>query len=202
MNPVRRVRSDGCHGSTSAPPVTTFPPSRDLSTPIAGLILLAGTIVFLSFAPGAYSILKALHVLFAVLWVGGGILIITLAIAAERTKNDDALFAVARQAEWAANRIFVPSSFAVLGFGIATAVQGSSDWGEFWLVFGLVAWAISAFIGIVFLTPRAKRLGAVTPDRYGDPEVKRQVKEIMAIARFDSAILLLVVLDMAAKPFL
>lgn len=198
---VRAARLDTGMETTDARPVSASE-GRSLATPLAGILLLAGVIVFLSFAPGAYNILKALHVLFAVLWVGGGILIIALAIAAQRANDDDALFTVARQAEWAANRIFVPSSFAVLGFGIAAGVNAGWDFGSFWLVAGLIGWALSAFVGIVLITPRVKRLGAVTPDRYSDPEVRRRVVEIMTIARFDSVILLLVVLDMAAKPFL
>ncbi|HEY7198362.1 MAG TPA: DUF2269 family protein [Gaiellaceae bacterium] len=174
----------------------------DRITPIAGLLFLAGVIVFLSFAPGGYTVLKTFHVFFAVLWVGGGVLLTFLALGAQRAKDDEALFSIARHAEWAANRIFVPSSFAVLGFGIATAVKGSLDWGDFWIIFGLIGWALSAFIGIALITPRAKQLGAVTPDRYDDPEVRRRVVEIMTIARFDSVLLLLIVLDMAAKPFL
>ena len=74
---------------------------------------------------------------------------------------------------------------------------------ERWIIIGLVGRSASAFIGTALITPRVKRLGEVTPDRFEDPDIQAGVTEIMRIARIDSVILTLVVVaDMAAKPFL
>lgn len=124
-----------------------------------------------------------------------------MAMATERTNDSGRLLEVARQAEWGAMRIFVPSSFVVLAMGIAMTINGDLDWGQFWLVFGLVAWAISTAIGVGFLTPRIKKLHELVEERGGDdPAVTAAVRPILLAARLDIALLLLIVVDMVVKP--
>ena len=142
----------------------------------AAALLLLGALVFLLESDSWYLAFKAVHVVAAVLWVGGGTLLAVLAITAERDPDPARLLGVARQAEWAA-RIFIPASFTVLGMGIAMTINGDLDWGQFWLVFGLVAWTISTAIGVGFLTPRIKQLNALIQERgERDPAVQAAVQ--------------------------
>lgn len=171
-------------------------------TLIAGAVLVAGTIVFLAVAPGTYFVLLALHIVAAVLWVGGAVMLAILALVAERTKDDAGILAVGKQAEWLGLRIFTPASFIVLGLGIALVEKGNWDWGSFWVLAALIGWVTSAAIGIFFLSPEAKRLNALAAEHGMDhPETKARLKRILTIARFDVAVLVLIVIDMAAKPF-
>ena len=85
--------------------------------------------------------------------------------------------------------------------GIAMTINGDLDWGQFWLAFGLVAWAISTAIGVGFLTPRIKRLNALIQGRgERDAAVQAAVQPILLAARIDIALLLLIVIDMTLKP--
>jgi uncharacterized membrane protein len=166
----------------------------------AAALLLLGTLVFLVESDSWYLAFKAVHVVAAVLWVGGGTLLAVLAITAERDPDPVRLLGVARQAEWAA-RIFIPASFTVLAMGIAMTINGDLDWGQFWLVFGLVAWVISTAIGIGFLTPRIKQLNELIQERgERDPAVQAAVQPVLLAARIDIALLLLIVIDMTVKP--
>lgn len=180
-------------------------PNRRASKTItlaAAALLLLGALVFLLESDSWYLAFKAVHVVAAVLWVGGGTLLAVLAITAERDPDPARLLGVARQAEWAA-RIFIPASFTVLGMGIAMTINGDLDWGQFWLVFGLVAWTISTAIGVGFLTPRIKQLNALIQERgERDPAVQAAVQPILLAARIDIALLLLIVIDMTLKPSL
>ena len=124
-----------------------------------------------------------------------------MAMAIERSDDPGRLIEVARQAEWGATRIFVPASFVVLGMGIAMTINGDLDWGQFWLVFGLVAWAISTAIGVGFLTPRIKTLNSLIDERgERDLAVQAAVRPILLAARLDIALPLLIVVDMTVKP--
>jgi uncharacterized membrane protein len=166
----------------------------------AAALLLLGTLIFLLESDSWYLAFKTVHVLAAVLWVGGGTLLTVLAITAERDLDPARLLGVARQAEWAA-RIFIPSSFTVLAMGIAMTMNGDLDWGQFWLVFGLIAWAISTAIGVGFLTPRIKQLNELIQERgERDPAVQAAVQPVLLAARIDIALLLLIVIDMTVKP--
>ena len=177
--------------------------NRRASTAItlaAAALLLLGTLVFLLESDSWYVAFKAVHVVAAVLWVGGGTLLAALVITAERDPDPARLLGVARQAEWAA-RIFIPASFTVLAMGIAMTINGDLDWGQFWLVFGLIAWGISTAIGIGFLTPRIKQLNELIQERgERDPLVQAAVQPILLAARIDIALLLLIVIDMTVKP--
>jgi uncharacterized membrane protein len=169
----------------------------------AGLALLAGTIIVLSFAPGAYNIYLALHVIAAVVWVGGAATLGILALVADRKNDDEGMIAIGKQAEWIGMRVFTPAAFIVLAFGLALAAEGNWSFGDFWLLAGLIGWGLSAALGIFFISPEAKRLNALAAEKGIDhPETQARLRRILAISRIDLAILTLVVLDMAAKPFL
>jgi uncharacterized membrane protein len=169
-------------------------------TAVAAALVLVGALVFILESDSWYLAFKAVHVAAAVVWVGGGTLLTVLAISTERAEDPARLIALARQAEWAA-RIFIPASFVVLAMGIAMTVNGDLDWGQFWLVFGLVAWVISTAIGVGFLTPRIKQLNALIVERgERDSAVQSAVRPILYAARVDIALLFLIVVDMTVKP--
>ena len=178
--------------------------NRRLSTTItlvAAGLLTVGALVFILESDSWYLAFKAVHVLASVLWIGGGAFLTFMAMATERAEDPGRLIEVARQAEWGAMRIFVPASFVVLAMGIAMTINGDLDWGQFWLAFGLVAWAISTAIGVGFLTPRIKTLNALIEERgERDQAVLAAVRPILLAARLDIALLLLIVIDMTVKP--
>lgn len=175
--------------------------SSPMSVILAGLMLVAGTIVFLWFAPDSYQVLRALHVISAVIWVGGDVTLTTLGIVFERRGDGEALAQLGKLGEWIGTRIYTPALFAVLGFGIAVIEKGNLGWNTFWVDFGIAGWAIAACVGVGFVGPELGRI-AKTAEKYGpdSPEVGKRVKRLFTIFRFDTALLILIVLDMAAKP--
>ena len=181
-----------------APPVSR---RADWITPAAGLLLLVGTIVFLWQTAGSYEIYKAIHVAAAVIWVGGGTALTVYALAAQRANDMPTLLALGKQAAFLGERIFGPASFVVLGFGIAMVEDAGWSWGIFWIDFALVVWALSAAVGIGYLSPAAKRLTRlIETNGPNDPGVRPALDRIIAVARFDVVMLVLIVVDMAAKP--
>jgi hypothetical protein len=75
-------------------------------------------------------------------------------------------------------------------------------WDHFWVTAGLVGFASSFVTGIAVLSPRAKRLDELMQTTGPNaPETQAAIRSILLIARFDMAVLLLVVVDMVVKPF-
>jgi len=95
-----------------------------LSTMFAGMSLIAGTIVLLWFAPDAYSIYKALHVLAIVVWVGGDISLTTLGIVFERRRDGETLAAIGKAGALIGTRVYTPALFAAFAFGVALVEKG------------------------------------------------------------------------------
>jgi uncharacterized membrane protein len=171
-------------------------------TLLAGLVLLAGTILFLWQSSGAYEIYKTLHVAFAVIWVGGGIALTIIGLLAERAGDPRELATIVKYAERLGQRVFSPSSVVVLAFGIAMIEKGGLGWGTFWIDFALVLWALSFVVGAGYLGPTAGKIHKLYEASDGalTPEITALQQRILRVIRFDAAMLLLIVVDMAAKP--
>jgi uncharacterized membrane protein len=80
--------------------------------------------------------------------------------------------------------------------------NGDIGYNQFWIVFGLIAWAASAVTGILFLGPEAKRLNKAA-EAHGpkSPEVQDRLRRILLVVRMDVALMFLIVFDMVVKPF-
>jgi hypothetical protein len=168
---------------------------------VAGALLLAGAIVFLWYAPASYQIYLALHVLAVVVWVGGDITLTTLGIVFESKQDGPTLAALGRMGAWIGTRVYTPTLFFVFGFGVALVEKSGIGWNHFWIVFAVVGWALAMLIGIAFVGPELGRIDQAAQE-FGpeSPEVGRRVKRLFTIFRFDTALLILVVIDMTAKP--
>jgi uncharacterized membrane protein len=170
-----------------------------------GLIVLAVLIVSAIFCISAsswYLTFKAVHVGFAVIWVGGGVLLTILGIVAERSNDPLQRAAIARQAATVGEKFFSPTSLITLLAGIGMMLNTNWGWGHFWITVGLVGFVSTFVVGIGFLGPRSRKLHAlmqsVGPNA---PETQAAIKQLLLIARFDVAVLLVVVVDMVVKPF-
>lgn len=188
-------------GTEPSAPVAAPKAPWSMSTLLAGLFLIAGLIVFLSFAPFAYDVYLALHVLTTVIWVGGDITLTTLGIRYERLNDGETLAALGKVGTWVGTRIYTPALFAALAFGIALMLEADLDWSQFWVIFGLVGWTIAATVGVGFVGPELGRIDKAAQE-FGpnSPEVGRRVKRLFTIFRFDTALLTLIIIDMSAKP--
>jgi uncharacterized membrane protein len=165
------------------------------------IIGLAVAVVFLS-NTSWYLVFKSVHVLAAIVWLGGGATIALLAWRAQRSKDNVHLLQLARQAEWLSLRVFVPSSLVVVAMGFVLMHNGHWGYGNFWPLFGLIAWGVSFIVGATFLGPESGRLGRLIESKGpDDPDVIARVNRIIAVARTDVVLVLLIAADMVAKPF-
>jgi uncharacterized membrane protein len=172
------------------------------STLLAGFVLAAGAIVFLWFAPASYQVYKALHVLAVVVWVGGDITLTTLGIVFERRADGPTLAALGKMGTWIGTRIYTPALFLAFAFGAALMEKGSYDWwGVFWIDFALAGWLIAACVGVGFVGPELGRIDKAAQEFGPQSEIVRaKVQRLFLIFRFDTVLLVLILLDMVAKP--
>lgn len=144
-----------------------------------------------------YALFKFLHIVSAIIWLGGGFVTVIMAHAADRTQQDEKLVDVVRQVAWCAERIFVPASLSTLAFGVAATWYGAL-WSELWVILALVGVAATLALGIGVLSPKAKRVAA--PSVGVTPETVATSRQIVAIAKFDMVLLFTIVADMVLKP--
>jgi uncharacterized membrane protein len=147
----------------------------------------------------ATDILKFFHVLFAITWVGGGIMLQFLLGRAAKA-GPDTMAKLNEMAEWTSNHVFMPSSFLTLAFGIATVVSGSYDWGAPWIGIGFAGFVLSALLGMGVLGPTAKKMKTLIAERGPqDPVVAHLGRRMGMVGRIDMVILIVVVFAMVTK---
>ena len=148
-----------------------------------------------------YELLLTLHILAAVAWIGGAVCVQLLAIRADRSKVPEQMRKIADDAEWLAKRLFIPSSLAVLVFGILLVIDGPWGFDQLWVLLGLAGMVFSFAVGLLFISPESGRIAALI-EQHGiaHTEVQRRVRRIFNVSRFELVVLVLVVVDMVAKP--
>jgi uncharacterized membrane protein len=184
-------------------------PSRgtnNLTIALLAAVVIIGVIFAFSSSAAVpnnwYSLFKAGHVLFAVIWVGGGVSIMIHAIRAQRTYDPDDIVTIAKQAAFMGEKVFAPVGLVTFLLGIAMMINTSWGWGHFWIIAGLIGYASTFVVGVAILSPLAKKIDASAEQNGAThPETIALIERIMLIGRFDVAVLMLVVLDMVTKPF-
>ena len=146
------------------------------------------------------DILKFLHVFFAIVWVGGGVMFQFL-LARAKSVGPEMVGHFNSLAEWTSNRVFMPASFLTLGFGIATVIAGGYEWNEMWINVGFAGFFLSAIIGMAVLGPTSKKMKALVAERGpNDPVVTHMGRRLDLFGKIDLIILIAVVFMMVTKP--
>jgi uncharacterized membrane protein len=143
--------------------------------------------------------LKLIHVLAAIIWVGGSIMAQLFALRLTAAAPAHRL-GFARDLRFAASRIFVPSAIVLLGAGIwMVADSPGFAFGDPFVVIGLVAVGGSLATAIGYLIPNIGRAIELMTSGRG-PEAGAVIRKVALAARAVIVILLVAVWAMVVKP--
>jgi uncharacterized membrane protein len=148
-----------------------------------------------------YSIIKFLHIVSATLWVGGGFILMVLAVHADRAGNIEGMLQAMRATGELGNRFFAPMSMLTLAFGLIMCWfwVGLSD---LWILIGLVGYATTFCIGMFIFKPTADRMAGMIAKDGVTPAALAQGQRILGAARLDYSVMLVIIADMVLKPTL
>ena len=147
-----------------------------------------------------YTVLKTIHVIAAVTWVGGGTILVTLVGRALRASDYGRLATLIRELAFVGPRIFAPSGGILVVTGIWIVQHQGIPW-DVWVILGLVGWGATFVTGNFFLGPQSKKLdGLLEAKGPSDPESVGLMRRLLNVARVDVIVLTLVVIDMVIKP--
>jgi uncharacterized membrane protein len=187
--------------TTSNAPARTH--SAYTSNTANAAILGAFAAAFIGFAAWSaswYSTWKALHVLMAIVWIGGALMIQLFSFRILRDSDPRRIAEFTRDVEFIASRTFIPASLILVILGFVLMHQGGWDW-QFWAVFAIVVWALSFVAGAVFLGPESGRIGKLIEERSGvDADIQSRIERILLFSRVDMILIALIALDMVLKP--
>jgi uncharacterized membrane protein len=103
-----------------------------------------------------YQLLLYIHIVCAVIWVGGALYAQLLALRVTRSPDPSELPHLARHIESIGTRVFLPAAVLLFGAGSAMTLQAWS-FGQTWIAVSVALWVLSAVVGAVYLGPRVKR---------------------------------------------
>lgn len=144
---------------------------------------------------------KFIHVLAAVVWIGGSIVLQILSSRVQSAGDPGRIAAFGADAQFVGTRVFAPSSGLLLLSGIATVLAAGWGWEELWIGLGMVGWLAVAGIGGGMIGPQSQRLKRLVAESGpGHPDVRRISQRIGRLSRFLLALFVLMVADMVFKP--
>src|SRR4051794_7482624 len=157
-------------------------------------------VVFAAWTGQWYATWKSLHVLMAIIWIGGALMIQLFAFRVLKENDPGRLASFTRDVEFLGMRTFVPSSLVLVVLGFVLMHQGHWAW-HFWAIFAIVVWALSFVSGAFYLGPEAGRISKLITEKAGvDAEVKQRIERILFHSRVELVLIALVAMDMVLKP--
>ena len=104
-----------------------------------------------------YEVLLFVHVVCAIIWVGGAFFAQLLALRVERSTDPEDLPKFGRNVEALGMRVFLPASIVLF---LAGAVMVAQRWsfGDVWVSVSMGLWLLSVIAGAIYIGPRTKRI--------------------------------------------
>ena len=147
-----------------------------------------------------YELLLTLHILAAALWFGSGIAITVMGYRA--LASDPPTFGpVALHAGWWAGRAHPAAAVVILIAGILMVIDADLSFGEAWISIALAGWVILMALGGAAVGPASTKLATAIQERGGySDELRPLASRVLLFSRIETAILVIVIADMVAKP--
>jgi uncharacterized membrane protein len=150
----------------------------------------------------SYSLFLFVHIAVAVIWVGGGFMMQLFGLRVLAANDSKRLADLGADIEWIGTRVLVPASLVAALSGVALVIDGPWDFGNRWVIFGILLYAVTFVAGAAFFGPESGRIGKLVAERGADsPEVNARLRRLILLSRFDLVLLFLIIYDMAVKPF-
>lgn len=146
-----------------------------------------------------YTGAKFLHIVFAIMWLGGGLCVTVLAMRAERANDDAELMRVIQSVVYLSPRLIVPASALTLVFGLVMVWLGQS-FTDLWIIIGLTGFALTFAIGTGLIKPTTDRIAEIVAREGASPAAVAQAKRLLRVVKFDMVLLYTIVADMVLKP--
>ena len=148
-----------------------------------------------------YSLFKSIHVIAAVIWVGGAAMIQAYAFRILRTGDGRRQADFSKDTEVVGMRVFVPASLILFLAAIAMMVNLHWSWNQNWIVLGLIAFGLSFVLGAGFLGPEGGRIAELIEREGPDsPAAQAHIRRILTVSRCELIVLLTVIVFIGSPP--
>jgi uncharacterized membrane protein len=149
-----------------------------------------------------YDFWLFIHVLMAIVWVGGSIHLQIIGSRLAATNDPLQVGNFSKQAEWIGTRVLTPASVLIVIAGVIMTLD-RWDFEQLWIIIGIAGFLYSFVNGAVFLGPLSGKTGKLIEERgVEDPQVQSNIRKLFTYGRIELVILIVVVWAMTMKPTL
>ena len=149
-----------------------------------------------------YEYLLFIHVLMAIVWVGGSIHLQIIGTRLQAANDPLRMAQFARQTEWIGTRVLSPASVLIVIAGVFMVLDRYS-FEDLWFIIGIAGFLYSFINGAFFLGPLSGKTGKLMEERGPeDPEIQGNIRRLFTLSRIELVILIVVVWAMTVKPTL
>ena len=147
-----------------------------------------------------YEVLKYVHILAAIVWVGGAFYMQLVAIRASRSDDPADLPRFGAEVEAVGAKVFPLASIILLIAGIIMVLQRWS-FNQVWVAVALVLWVASLLAGVLYIGPRAARVGKQFATEGHDSVAARAgMARLFLVSRLELVSFAVIVYLMVFKP--
>ena len=147
-----------------------------------------------------YELWLFLHVLAAIVWIGGATAIQVFGILTKRAADPAKTAFFARNVSFTVMWVLLPASLLVLAAGIGLTENGGWDWSEPFISWGLALWAVVSLVAFGYLGRAIGKAGARLAADGPSPALGLRLRNLVWLSRALLAILVVIVFLMTVKP--
>jgi uncharacterized membrane protein len=148
-----------------------------------------------------YEFLLTIHILAAVIWLGGGIAMHILGRRVLKRNDPQEIYKFSAEVNIIGMRLYAPMSLILLVAGILLVNEAGYEFSQLWITLGFLGWVFSFIVGVGYYGPQDKKLQTlVAAEGPTAPGVVANVRQALLVNSFEILILMLVVVDMTTKP--
>jgi uncharacterized membrane protein len=148
-----------------------------------------------------YELYLALHIVCAVLWVGGGVSVHILGRWVSKSGDPERLVAFNRDAVKISTVFYAPLALVLIVSGVLLVEEVGYSYGDLWITLGFLGWLFSLAVGLAFYPQQSRKIeAAVAADGPTSETAQAGISRILLVNSIEITILVFVVIDMAVKP--
>ena len=150
-----------------------------------------------------FSVFKFVHIVAAIIWVGGVITLTLLNMRLASTRNSAAMAALSSVGGFVGQRVFGPAATIALLAGIATALNAGFQMRSLWIIWGFLVILLSFGMTATLTRSTTQRLGALAASPSSDgTQIAALQRRLWMLTALNILLLLSAVWAMVSKPTL
>jgi uncharacterized membrane protein len=148
-----------------------------------------------------YDVWLAVHVVCAVLWVGGGVSVHVLGRWVQKSGDPARMVAFNSDALKISSRFYAPLALVLIVAGVLLVEEVGYSYGDLWITLGLAAWLFSFVLAVAFYPREERRIEkSVAAEGPSATVATAGIRRVLMVNSIEITVLLLVVVNMAIKP--